>query len=168
MAKTSAKPKVEDEEEDEESGGGKKKKIIMVVVALAIAGGVYQFVLKSPPAEETMTEAEAEAEAMEVEPVEGEILELEEMILNIEGAEAGFLRIGIALVLEEGTLAADFETEAAIAKDVAIQYLSAQSAEMLQSAEGRQAAKDELSVLVREAYGGEKVVRVLFTALVLQ
>jgi flagellar basal body-associated protein FliL len=162
-----AKQKSKDEETDDEDeeGGGGKKKLIMGVVGLAAVGGVYQFVLKSPaPEEETM----AEAEPAEVEPVEGEILELEEMILNIEGTEAGYLRIGLALVLDEATLAADFEPEVAIAKDVAVQYLSAQNAETLRTAEGRMAAKEELSALIREAYGGEKVVRVLFTAMVMQ
>jgi flagellar basal body-associated protein FliL len=168
-----AKGKDKDDEpdvDDEEPGGGKKKKKILVVVAgLATLGAVYQFVLKSPP-DEAMTEGEdaAATEPVDEEPVEGEILELEEMILNIGGNDAAFLRVGLALVLEEGVLASDFEAEAAIAKDVAVQYLSAQSAETLSSAEGRQAAKDELSRLVREAYGDGKVVRVLFTALVMQ
>jgi flagellar basal body-associated protein FliL len=155
------------EAEEEEEGGGGKKKLIMGVVAVAALGGVYNFVLKSPPPEEGMESPEAMA--AEVEPVEGEILEMEEMILNIgNGDQSGYLRIGLALVLEEGIATADFEAEAAIAKDVAIQYLSSLSNEQLRSNEGRQQAKEELSALVREAYGDEKVVRVLFTALVMQ
>jgi flagellar basal body-associated protein FliL len=93
------------------------------------------------------------------------------MILNIGGGGeegTGYLRIGLALVLEEGTLAADFEAESAIAKDVAIGYLSSLSDEQLRTTEGRQEAKDELSAMIREAYGDAKVVRVLFTALVMQ
>lgn len=156
----------DDTEEEEEEGGGGKKKLIMGVVALAAAGGVYNFVLKSPPPEE---EAMPEEVPAEVEPIEGEIVELEQMILNIgEADESSYLRIGLALVLEEGTFAADFEPESAIAEDVAVHYLSSLSADQLRSPEGRQAAKDELSVMVREAYGDEKVVRVLFTALVMQ
>ena len=106
--------------------------------------------------------------AAEVELIEGEILELEEMILNIGGEETGYLRVGIAIVLEEGTAAAEFETESAIAKDVAVQYLSSLTNDDLRTAEGRQKAKDELSTMMREAYDDEKVVRVLFTALVMQ
>jgi flagellar basal body-associated protein FliL len=163
MAKRAKPTDVEDE--DDEEGGGRKKKLVLLVAALAASGAVYQFVLKSPPADEAMTST---TEVTEAEPVEGEIVELEEMILNIEGTEAGYLRIGLALVLDEATLAADFEPEVAIAKDVAVQYLSAQNAETLRTAEGRMAAKEELSALIREAYGGEKVVRVLFTAMVMQ
>ncbi|MEM9131553.1 MAG: flagellar basal body-associated FliL family protein [Actinomycetota bacterium] len=160
----------ENEGEEEEEGGGGKKKIIMIVGALAAAGGVYNFVLKAPPpTEEELAEAEAMAAAAE--PVEGEIVQMEEMILNIEADETGnggFLRIGLALVLEEGVLVADFEMQQAIALDVSVQYLSSINAETLRTAEGRQAAKDELAVLIREAYGDEMVVRVLFTSLVMQ
>ena len=139
----------------------------MIVGGLAAAGAAYQFVLKPAPPPEEM--GMVEEEPAEVEMVEGEIVELDEMILNIgTPEEPGFLRIGLAIVLDELTLAADFEAESAIAKDVAIQYLSSVSRDQLRTAEGRELAKEELSTLMREAYGGEKVVRVLFTALVTQ
>ncbi|MGI9596295.1 MAG: flagellar basal body-associated FliL family protein [Acidimicrobiales bacterium] len=153
-------------EEDEEEGGGGKKKIIMIVGGLAALGAVYNFVLKPSPPPEDM--AMVEEEPMEEEVVEGEILELDEMILNIGGENPGFLRIGIAVVLDELTVAKDFEAESAIAKDVAVHYLSSLDQDQLRSTEGRELAKEELSLLVREAYGEEKVVRVLFTALVMQ
>ncbi len=151
------------EEEDDEGGGGKKK-LIIAVAGLAALGAAYQFVLKpSPPPDELAMD-----EAEEVELVEGEIVELDEMILNIGGDSPGFLRVGLAIVLDEQTAAADFEAEQAIAKDVAIHYLSSLDDERLRTASGREQAKDDLSRLMREAYGDEKVVRVLFTALVMQ
>jgi flagellar basal body-associated protein FliL len=152
-------------DEEEEEGGGKKK-IIMIVGGLAALGGVYNFVLKPAPPPEDM--AMVEAEPVVTEPVEGEILELDEMILNIGGDQPGFLRVGIAVVLDELTIAKDFEAESAIAKDVAVHYLSSLDQDQLRSPEGREKAKEELSMLTREAYGNEKVVRVLFTALVMQ
>lgn len=158
----------EENEEEEEGGGGGKKKIIMIVGVLAALGGVYNFVLKGPPpVEEELTPEEM---AAALEPVEGEIYQMEEMILNIQG-EAGsgtFLRIGLAMVLEEGVLVADFEMQEAIAKDISVQYLSSIESETLRTAEGRQSAKDELAILVREGYGDAMVVRVLFTSLVMQ
>lgn len=154
------------EEEEEEEGGGGKKKIIMIVGVLAAAGAAYKFVLAPTPPPDEMAAVE---EPVEEEIVEGEIVELDEMILNIGGTEnPGFLRIGIALVLDEMTMAAEFEAETAIAKDVAIQYLSSLSQDQLRSTEGRELAKEELGALIRTAYGEEKVVRVLFTALVMQ
>ncbi len=154
----------EGEEEEEEEGGGKKK-IIMIVGGLAALGAVYNFVLKpSPPPEDL-----AMVEPAEVELIEGEIVELDEMILNIGAdGETVFLRIGLALVLEELVVAKDFEAETAIAKDVAVQYLSSVTREQLRTDAGRQRAKEDLSMMIREAYGDEKVVRVLFTALVMQ
>jgi flagellar basal body-associated protein FliL len=157
------KKKAADAGDEEEGGGGKKK--IMIVGGLLAAGAVYNFVLKKPPPEEPMTPEEIAAAA---EPVEGEIVPMEEMILNLSGADAGYLKITLAIVLDELTLAADFEAELPIAQDVAVQYLSAQTPEKFTTPEGRQAAKDELSALIKEAYDGEKVVRVLFTSLVMQ
>lgn len=155
----------DDGEEEEEEGGGGKKKIIMIVGGLVALGAVYNFVLKPSPPPDEMAMVEPE----EIEPVEGEIVELDEMILNIGGEEdTVFLRVGLALVLEEMIVAKDFEAETAIAKDVAIHYLSSIERDQLRTEAGRQKVKDDLSMLVREAYGDEKVVRVLFTALVMQ
>lgn len=154
-----------DDDEEEEEGGGKNK-IVMIVGLVVVLGAAYQFVLKPAPPPEEMGMVE---EPVEVEMIEGEIVELEEMILNIgTPEEPGFLRIGLALVLDELTLTADFEPESAIAKDVAIQYLSSVTRDQMRTAEGRAVVKEELGLLIREAYGGEKVVRVLFTALVMQ
>lgn len=152
-------------DEEEEEGGGKKK-IIMIVGGLAALGGVYNFVLKpAPPPEDLAAVVEEE---IVTDPIPGEILELDEMILNIGGDTPGFLRVGIAVVLDELTIAKDFEAESAIAKDVAVHYLSSLDQDQLRSPEGREKAKEELSMLTREAYGNDKVVRVLFTALVMQ
>lgn len=154
-------------EEEEDEGGGGKKKIIMIVGGLAALGAVYNFVLKPSP-EPVPDEVAMTDEPVEEDVAEGEILELDEMILNIGGDQPGFLRIGIALVLDDMTVAKDFEAESAIAKDVAVHYLSSLDQETLRTIEGREEAKEQLSILVREAYGDEKVVRVLFTALVMQ
>ncbi|MEM7339732.1 MAG: flagellar basal body-associated FliL family protein [Actinomycetota bacterium] len=162
------------EEEEEESGGGGKKKIIIGVVVLAALGGVYQFVLKSPPPEEETPEALAAAEAeAAADPVEGDIVQLDEMILNTAGPEVGFLRVGIAVVLGEGVLVADFEMRQALAQDVAVEYLSSLTKEELQADGGIPAAKEELSTLLADAYGMDEmdqqiVVRVLFTSFVMQ
>ena len=157
-----AKKKKGDDAEAEEGGGGKKK-LIMGVAGLAALGGVYNFVLKPAP-----PDPEALAMMAEAEPVEGEIFELPEMVINLSDDEVSYLRVGIALVLEEGTLAADFEAEAAIAKDVLLDDLSSRTAAELRDSSSKQAIKEELSTEIRAAYDDEKVVRVLFTLLVMQ
>lgn len=165
-----------EEEDEDEGGGGGKKKIIMIVGALVMAGAVYNFVLKkpaAPPVEPltpdqiaaTMTPDQIKAA---LEPPEGEIFPMEEMILNLEGTKPAYLKITLALVLEEGELAEEFALEAPIAQDVAVQYLTAQTLEDFATPEGRLEIKEHLSELTRAAYHDEKVVRVLITALVTQ
>lgn len=155
------KDKDEESEEEEEGGGGGKNKIFMIVGGLVALGAVYNFVLK--PAPEVVV-----VEATEPELVEGEIVQLDEMVLNLQGEGAGYLRIGVAVVLEEGVLAADFELKKPIAQDIVVEYLSAQSGDDLADPEFRKEVKEELGILMREAYDDSMVVRVLFTNLVMQ
>ena len=160
MAKKDKKGKSDGTEEEEASGGGKKK-IIMIVGGLLAIGAVYNFVLKPAPVEDPLAMVDPEL-------IEGEIFELPEMVINLQGGEVSYVRVGLALVLEEGTLAADFEAESAIAKDVILEDLSGRTAEQLRSSQGKQDVKADLSMAIREAYDDEKVIRVLFTALVMQ
>lgn len=157
MAKKDKKKKDDSEEEVEE----KKSKLPMIVGGLLALGGVYNFVLKPAPVEEPIA-------LVDIEPIEGEIFELPEMVINIDDDSVQYVRVAMAIVLEEGTLAADFELEAAIAKDAILEDLSGRTVEQLQSTQGKQQIKEELSVTLREAYGDEHVIRVLFTALVMQ
>ncbi len=103
MAKKDKKGKSDGTEEEEASGGGKKK-IIMIVGGLLAIGAVYNFVLKPAPVEDPLAMVDPEL-------IEGEIFELPEMVINLQGGEVSYVRVGLALVLEEGTLAADFEAE---------------------------------------------------------
>ncbi len=151
-----------DAADEEEEGGGGKKKMIMIVGGLLAPGAVYNFVLKPAPVEEDPLAM------VDREPIEGEIFELPEMVINLQDGEVSYVRVGVAIILGEGTLAADFEAEAAIAKDVILEDLSSRTAEQLRSSEGKQDIKAELSTAIREANGDEKVIRVLFTALVMQ
>ena len=154
--------KKKNDDDEEEEGGGKGKKIGMIVGGLAALGAVYNFVLKPPPAE-----VPEELAMVEVEPVEGEIFELPESVINIDDPEVTYVRFAVALILEEGTLAADFEAESAIAKDVVLDVVSSKTADDLRG-DNKQRLKEELSMKVREAYGDEKVVRALITTLVMQ
>lgn len=154
--------KDDDDDDEEEGGGGGKKKLIMGVAGLALLGGVYNFVLKPAPPPEEMAMVEEE-----LEPIEGEIIELPEMVVNIDDPEVKYVRVGVALILEEGTLAADFEAESAIAKDIVLDIFSSTTADELRGA-NKQKVRDEISMKVREAYGDEKVVRALITTLVMQ
>lgn len=173
MAKDKGK-KDEGDGEEEEAGGGKKK-IIMIVGALALLGGVYKFVLAKPaePAssltpEELAAMMSPEEKAALLEPPEGEIVQMEEMILNLSGPDQTYLKIRLALVLDTTTLAEEFEAELPIAADVAVLYLSSLTPEDLETAEGKEHVKEVLTEKIKEEYKGEKVMKVLITELVMQ
>ena len=173
MAKDKGKKDEGDGEEEE--GGGGKKKIIMIVGALALLGGVYKFVLAKPaePAssltpEELAAMMSPEEKAALLEPPEGEIVQMEEMVLNLAGPEETYLKVRLALVLDTLTLAEEFEAELPIAADVAVLYLSSLEPEELRTLEGKEHVKEVLTEKIKEEYKGEHVLEVLITELVMQ
>ncbi len=159
-----------DKSDGNEEEAKKKSKVkdpkILGIGGIVIAALVYQFALKAPP--------ETEMVEPDPEPVEGAIVELDEMVLNLEDENASYLRVGVAVVLNELEDPAMFEADQAIAKDVIVDYLGSRTAADLAPGDARQATKEELSKLMveaygeDEAYGEERVIRVLFTALVMQ
>ena len=156
-------------EGDEEKKGKDPK--MMAIGGLVVAGLVYQFVLKPAPADPAAAAAgagDAAAVVTTVPIVEGEILELPEMVLNIDDTEVTYLRIGVAIVLEEGVTSKDFELESAIAKDILVTELTQLNSAELHDPVRLQEIKDALSAQIRTAYGEAKVVRILFTSLVMQ
>ena len=160
-----AKKKKKAAEEEEEGGKGKGKGKF-VVVGLVAAVALYKFVLAPAPAEEAVDGIEEQAERV-IE--EGDIFPMEELVVNLtDQDESRYLRVGLALVLELGTAPESMETEAPIAIDAAIDYLSAQSFADLREPGSKTEIRDELSARIREAYGDEKVVRVLLTTFVMQ
>ena len=161
-----AKKKKKGDDEEEEKGGGKMKIIGGVVGAIL----VYRFVLAPAPAPAPVDgEAVAPAVEREVELVEGLIFPMEEIVVNLSDADANrYLRVGLALVLEEGVALETIEPEAPRAVDAAIDYLSSQSFETLREPGSKTVVRDELSAQIREAFGDEMVVRVLLTTFVMQ
>ncbi|MEZ5380037.1 MAG: flagellar basal body-associated FliL family protein [Acidimicrobiales bacterium] len=162
-----AKKKKAADADGEEEKKGKDPKM-MAIGGLVVAGLVYQFVLKSPPAEDPAAAGGVAAVTTTVPMIEGEIFELPEMVLNIEDPDVTYLRIQFAVVLDELTIAKDFEKESAIAKDIIVDKLGSYSAAQLGNPAQRELLKEELSTEIRTAYGEAKVVRVLITSLVMQ
>jgi flagellar FliL protein len=157
-----AAKKKKGKDEDEKKPLGKKLMPVFVIVG-AIAA--YKFVLAPKPAEKA---AEGEVGAAAEEIVEGPVVTLPEQVLNLAGEENHYLRIGVALILEEGTSVEHMEEELPIASDVVVDVMSSKTPEELREPEAKTTAKEELSELVREAYHGEKVARVIFTTFVMQ
>lgn len=153
------------EEGQADGGGGKGNKIVTAAAVGAFVLTGYNVFLKPAPT------ATAEPVVVEVvEPADGAIHELEEMVINLSGDGGGatFLRVGIAIVLTEEEDPAMFAADEAIAKDVIIELLGAKRAEDLAAGPARQSVKQQLTDAMIEAYGEERVNRVLFTGLVMQ
>ncbi len=161
-----AKKKKKDDEEEEKGGGGKLKIVGGVVGAIL----VYRFVLAPAPAPAPVDgESAAVAEPVERVVEEGLIFPMEEIVVNLSDTDANrYLRVGLALVLEEGVAVETVEPEAARATDAAIEYLSSQSFESLREPGSKTIVREELSTQIREAFDDEMVVRVLLTTFVMQ
>lgn len=154
-------------EEDEDAGKGGKGKMIAAGVVGAVV--VYRFVLApgATPAEEADGEPVAEQAERVVE--EGLIFPMEEIVVNLaDTSENRYLRIGLALVLEDGVAVETVEPEAARAIDATIDYLSGQTFSALREPGSKSVVREELSARIREAFDDEMVVRVLLTTFVMQ
>jgi len=156
-----------EEDEEEKKGRGGKLKIVVGVVA---AAAIYKFLIAPSPEPESVDGEEAAVEeAAERVVEEGLILPLDEIVVNLADADANrYLRVGIALVLEEGVAVEAVEPESPRAIDAAIDYLSSQSFDTLRQPGSKTVVRNELSTLIREAFEDEMVMRVLLTTFVMQ
>lgn len=145
---TAPAPGAEAPREETTKGGGKKK-ILILVLALALVGGAAWFLLLRGP-------GEAEAEA-----VPGEVVVLEPVQINL--AEAHYLRIGVALQLVEGAE----ELDGSKALDAVIELFSGRRVEEVTRPAGRTKLKKELTHQLEESYHGD-VMGVYFTEFVTQ
>ena len=164
MAKKKRKKRGGEEEDESEETGGGRGKLLIGLVGLALAGGaVYQFVLAAPEAEGAAVDVVEEA------PEEGLIFPMAEIVVNLaDDTESRYLRIGMALVLEEGVTLEEIEPESPRAIDAAIDYLSDQTFAALRQPGSKTVVRDDLSARIRAAFGDEMVLRVLLTTFVMQ
>lgn len=151
---------------DDDAAAAKKKKKKMMIGGLLAAGLAYQFVLKKPPPTE---EEAAAAAAAEAEIVEGEVATIEELVVNLaDQDEVHYVRVGVGVVLVEGVLIADIETQLPKVNDIVIDVLSTKTYEELRRPGATVALKDEISEAAVAAFDEETVVRVIFTTFVMQ
>ena len=147
---------------EEEPSGSKRTKLLIGVGAVVLLAGGY--VMTSGGGSTDAAAAPEEPAA----PVEGEVVSLETITLNL--ADGRFLKVGLALQLVEGIpapAAAEVQGFAAPALDEAISLLGTMSYEQLVAPGGRDGAKAELSARLGERYDGD-VMSVYFTELVMQ
>jgi len=140
-----------DADEAPAKGGKKKLLLILAVVLVAAAGAAYFFLFSG---------GSAEAE----EPVEGEVLVIEPVAVNLAGG--GYLKIGLALQFAEGAGGGHGSgPDGTKATDLVISTFSqAQPADVNGA---REALKEALEQKIIEAYHGE-VMEIRYTEYVTQ
>ena len=136
----STKEKAAETDEAPAKGGTKKLMLIMLVVILAAAGAAYFFLFSGS----------AEAET----PVEGDVLKLEPLAVNLAGG--GYLKIGVTLQFtEEGSAGGHGggAPDGSKATDLIISTFS--QAAPADVAGARDALKEALQEKIIEAYHGD-------------
>lgn len=156
----------ETEEEAAAASAAKKKK--MIIGAVLAAGAVYKFVLSGGG--EVPPDALASVDEMVEEDVaEGDIIPIPEMTLNLaDKGELRFARIGLAVVLLEGEDPVVASTKMPLVQDVVVDVVGDMTFAELRAPGAKEALKETVSQLSREAFDGEVVSRVLFTSFVMQ
>jgi flagellar FliL protein len=124
----------------------KKKLIVILVAVLVVGGGVYNFVLKPAPTGP---------------PKPGVVVKLDPIQINL--ADAHYLRVGLALQLVKGVKAADGSK----ALDATIGVFSGLPMSEVNDPKHRELLRNELVKELHERYDGD-VMGVYFTELVTQ
>ncbi|MDW3179337.1 MAG: flagellar basal body-associated FliL family protein [Acidimicrobiia bacterium] len=155
----------ENEEEEAAAAAAKKKK--MIIGGVLAAGAVYRFVLSGgePPPDALA----AVDEPVEVAIVEGEIIQIPEMTLNLaDKDELHFARIGLAVVLLEGEDVTIATTKMPLVQDVVVDVIGEMTFDELREPGAKDQLREVISEQSREAFNGETVSRILFTSFVMQ
>ncbi len=155
----------ENEEEEAAAAAAKKKK--MIIGGVLAAGAVYRFVLSGgEPPPEALAVVD---EPVEVAIVEGEIIQIPEMTLNLaDKDELHFARIGLAVVLLEGEDVTIATTKMPLVQDVVVDVIGEMTFDELREPGAKDQLREVISEQSREAFNGETVSRILFTSFVMQ
>lgn len=156
----------EAEAEAGEKKGGMTRILVIVLAVIIVAMAVYMFVLAPSGGD---GEAEPEPEPTMTEPVEGEVLPVSVMTINLNDDDLRFARVGFALVLDASVGdSAALEEKFPLLQDAAITEVSKFTADRLLTEEGQQELRDVLTQHAQEVYPNGEVIRVVLTDLIVQ
>ena len=156
-----AEEQQETPDEEAESGGGKLKKIIFIVVpALAVGAGVFFFF--------GGTGAEAASPTTTLAPVEGEVIEIDTVTVNLVGSEGRYARVGFAVVLDSMANSTVVGAKVPLMRDALLTTMTGFTADELQTADGMERLRQELSDAMVALFPDGEVLRAVLTDLIVQ
>jgi flagellar FliL protein len=150
----------DDNEPKEAKSGGKLKKIILIVVPVLLVGGGAAFFFMGGEGEESAPETTV--------PVEGEVIEVDTLTVNIVGEENRYARVGFAVVLNATADSGAVGLKVPLLQDAALAILTRYDAATLQSPEGQERLRQELSEASVALFPDGEVLRAVLTELIVQ
>ena len=157
-----AEEQQETPDEEAESGGGKLKKIIFIVVpALVVGAGVFFFFFGG-------TGAEAAGPTTTLAPVEGEVIEIDTVTVNLVGSEGRYARVGFAVVLDSMANSTVVGAKVPLMRDALLTTMTGFTADELQTADGMERLRQELSDAMVALFPDGEVLRAVLTELIVQ
>lgn len=156
------------DEADGDAAAKKKLDPKTLLLGLLLVGGAAWFFLLRPAPVDPAEAAAAAAEAAEAPPVEGEIVQVEVMTVNLSSPELSFARLGVALVLAENGVSDDVLPRMALFRDAAISEIAQWGPDDLRTPAGHQLLRDGLTAVADEVWADGEVLRVVLTELLVQ
>lgn len=152
------------------AGGGRVNTILLVVVVLFAGAAAYGLFLKPTPAPAAAEDAAAAEPTPEAspEPVEGEVIDVATMTINLAGEDLRYARLGFAVVLESMADPAGVAGRFPLLKDAAITEVSTFTPDELRTSDGVARLRSTLSEEAVELFPDGEVLRVVLTELIVQ
>ena len=141
--------------------GGKKKMVMIVVPVLAVVG----FMAKSTLLKGKAADAK---EAKPAAPVEGDIVDVGSLTVNLADVDKHYARVGIALVLNATAHSEEIVNKVPLLKDEAITKIGAHTSAELRTAEGQEKLREELKEATEHVWHEDEVLRVALTEILIQ
>jgi flagellar FliL protein len=152
-----------DEQTTEETPakGGKKKLVMIVVPIIVVIGTGAGFFLRGSDT--------AEAAVPTTLPVvEGEVIEVDTMTVNLVGEEGRYARVGFAVVLDSTAESGAVGMKVPLMRDATLTVMTGFDSAELQTAAGMERLRHELSDAIVAIFPDGEVIRAVLTELIVQ
>lgn len=146
----------------EDDGKSRKSKLIVILIAVLLLGGAGYAAMTMFGGGDT------EPVVVETEPAEGEIVPVGDMTTGLAGDDPKYVRLSMSLVLSEQATAGDVEARIPLLRDRALDVLMSTDSATLQTADGADTLRAELTDAAQQVYEDEQVLRVVLTDLLVQ